>query len=178
MLVEVLGVAERKRASRTLSSSVAAGPGVALVVACAGLLPAIGRSLFHTMHGCQMALEHIRSVEALFCRRSSPRAESAHHGAFVVGKGVAVLVIFTSESFCMVFTSDDGTLLRTLGLVRKHMSLQILENATAFGVRASTLLLVLIIVANAARGGAIPRTPGVGRRHRESSLIHRRVLDS
>lgn len=88
-----------------------------------------------------------------------------------MGKGVAVLIVFASKPFRVVFAGDDGTLLRAFRLVRKYMSLQVLENTTAFRVRTAPLFLVLVIVANTASGGAIPRTPSVCRGHRGPSLV-------
>ena len=67
MLVEILRVAECNRASRALASGIAAGLGMALI-ASTGLLPAVGWGLLHAMHGGQMTLEDIGSVEALFSR--------------------------------------------------------------------------------------------------------------
>lgn len=116
MLVEILGIAECTRASRALASRIGAGP---CLGCCVGTLPpGIRGSLFHAMHGGQMTLEDICSVEALFRRRPRPRAKPADHGTFIVGQSVTVLVVLTSETFGVVFASDNGAFFRSFGLMR------------------------------------------------------------
>ena len=94
-----------------------------------------------------------------------------------MGEGVAVLVIFASETFGVIFASDDGALLGAFGLVREHMSLQIFEDASTVWVGTPPFLFVLVIIPSTAGGGAMARDPGMCRRIRGSSVVNRGVLN-
>ena len=95
------------------------------------------------MHGSQMSLEDIGTVEALLGRATTTRAETAHHGAFVVGEGVSVLVVFTSESLDVVFARRDRAFLRAFVLVCEHMRLEVLDMSAAGGDRAEAFVRVV-----------------------------------
>lgn len=86
-----------------------------------------------------MPFEDIGAVERLLCRRPGPRAEAAHHGALVMSQRVAVLVVFSRETFNMVIARIDGALLGAFVLVREHMGLEVFENLAAVGMGACAL---------------------------------------
>ena len=92
-----------------------------------------------------MALEHIRSIERLL--RGGPRTwtEAAYHGPFVMGQGMPVFVVFARESLDVVLARNDWAFLGTLRLMSEHVSLEVLEDPSAVGVRASSLLLAFLI---------------------------------
>lgn len=81
-----------------------------------------------------MSLENIRAVEGLFCRGSRPRAETTYHRTLVVGKSVAIFVVFSCEALDVVIASLNGAFLWTLILVSEHVRLQIFENLSAVWV--------------------------------------------
>jgi hypothetical protein len=93
------------------------------------------------MDSSQVTLENIGAVKRLLSRGSRSRAEAAHHGTFVVSKGMAVFVVLPSEALDVVITCGDWALLRSLILVSEHMRLEVLERLAAVRVRASLLLL-------------------------------------
>ena len=105
-----------------------------------------------------MSLEDISAVEALLRRSTRAGAETADHCAFVVGQGMPVLVIFARKSLDVVLASLDRTLLRTLGLMGEHVSLQVLEGTTAIWDWADSLLLVLFAQLVAATAMAVVRS--------------------
>ena len=148
MLVEFLRVGKGDRAggagaSHLLCTSIG-------LASAWRLLAAVWRILFDTVNGSEMALENVRAVERLFSSRARSRTEAAHHGALVMRQCVSVLVVFPREAFEVVLARRDRTLLRSLGLVSKHVRFQILENATTLGKRAETLLSGLIVNLEAA----------------------------
>lgn len=61
-----------------------------------------------------MALEDVSAVEALFRGGAGAWAETADHCSFVVGEGVAVLVILARESLDVVLAVQDRALLWSL----------------------------------------------------------------
>ena len=83
------------------------------------------------MHGSQMSLEDIGTIEALFSRAATAWTETAHHCAFVVCQGMSILVIFPREAFRVILACRDWTFLRPLVLVCEHVRLQVLDMATA-----------------------------------------------
>ena len=48
-----------------------------------------------------------------------------------MGKGMAILVVLTSEAFLVIGTGRNWALLGSLGLMCKHVCFQILEWSTA-----------------------------------------------
>ncbi len=58
-----------------------------------------------------MTLEDIGAVKTFLQGRPGSRAESANHVPFIVGQGVAVFIVFASETFVMIRTIGDGALL-------------------------------------------------------------------
>ena len=144
MLVELLGVGEGDGASRASARHVLLRANVSLA-ASGRLLSAVGWVLLHAVDRSKMSLEDICAVERLFSRGTRAWAEATHHGALVVSKGMAVLVVLPCEALVVVFASGDGALLGPLVLVGKHVCLQILENATALWERAHALFSGLVV---------------------------------
>ena len=62
-----------------------------------------------------------------------------------------VLIVLACKTLLVVLAVGDRTFLRSLQLVSKHVSLEILEDAAAFWERASALLLVVIIEVDTSR---------------------------
>lgn len=61
-----------------------------------------------------MTLEDVGAVEALFRGGAGTWAESAYHCPFVVGQGVAVLVVLAGESLDVVLAVQNRALLWSL----------------------------------------------------------------
>jgi hypothetical protein len=104
-----------------------------------------------------MPLEYVGTVERLLSRGTGARTEPTYHGTFVVRQGVSVLVVLPGEPFVVVFASSDGALLWSLGLVGKHVRLQILEDTPTFGEGAEALfasLVIELVAASALAAGA------------------------
>lgn len=125
MLVKVLGVGEGLRAGAALAGGVGgvAGELLAGVDGGGGLLAAVGRRLFDAVHRGQVALEDVGAVKRLFGGRAGAGAETADHGALVMGQGVAVLVVLAREALDVVLAGLDGALFGALGLVGEHVCL-------------------------------------------------------
>lgn len=91
------------------------------------LLAAVRRGLFDVVDGHEMAFEDIGAVEGFFHGGAGAGTEAANHGAFIVGEGVALAVVFAGEAFLGVFAGRDWTLLGTSELVGKLMGTVILR---------------------------------------------------
>lgn len=87
-----------------------------------------------------MPLEYVCAVEALLCGAATAGAKATDHGTLVVGEGVSVLVVLSCEALGMVFTGWDWTLLWSLILVGKHVSLQVFDVSAACCNGAETLV--------------------------------------
>lgn len=74
-----------------------------------------------------MSLEDVCTVETLLRCATTARAEATDHRSLVMGKSMTVLVVLSCEAFGMVLAGYHRTLLWSLVLMRKHMSLQILD---------------------------------------------------
>ncbi len=98
-----------------------------------------------------MSLEDIRTIEAFLRGGPGPRTEVAYHRSLVVSQGVTVLVVFARETFLMIFADYDGALLRSFGLMRQHMRLEVLEVSTTVRVGASSPFFSVVIKAKASR---------------------------
>lgn len=86
-----------------------------------------------------MSFENIRAVKRLLSSGARAWAEAAHHGSFVVGQGVAVLVVFSCETFDMVIASLNRAFFGSFILMSQHVSLQILKYPSAVRVCAAAL---------------------------------------
>lgn len=129
MLIEFLSTSEDEGTCGTLSSGIIGVSRQLLVVvdAASGLLAAVWWCLLDTMHGSQVPLEDIGTIERLFSRRSRARAESTDHRPLVVGQSVSVFVIFAREALDMIITCLNGTLFRPLILVSDLVSFHVLK---------------------------------------------------
>lgn len=83
-------------------------------------------------------------------------------------QGVAVLVVLARKTLGVVFARCDWALFRTLGLMRQHVRLEILEHLAALRVWASLFLLGVAVtvgtrVARVERDHAGPPTLVNGR---------------
>lgn len=58
-----------------------------------------------------------------------------------------ILVVLPGKSFLVILARDDRTLLGPLGLMGEHMGFQVLEKATAVGIRATAPFLSVLIEA-------------------------------
>jgi hypothetical protein len=148
MLVEFLCVGKGDGASGTSSGNV--GLACICFAAARTLLAAVGWILLDTVNRCEVTLEHVGAVKALLRSRSASRTEAANHGSLVVSKCVAVLVVLACEALDVVFACGDWAFLGPLVLVCEHVCLQVLEDASAFGKRAKTLLSALVVQSVAA----------------------------
>lgn len=159
MLVEVLRIAKCGRARRALARGITAVVGDLFVGRCGRhLLARVGRRLLDTVYRGKVAFENVGSVEALLGGRPRTWAEATHHGPLVVSQGVSVLVVFAGEALDVVFARHNGALLRSLGLVREHVGLEVLEDSATVWMGAAALLLALLI----SLGSAMLRPAGMG----------------
>lgn len=146
MLVKVLSIGKGLRTGGALAGGILTVAGEFAIAGSGRAFPAVGGSLLHTMDRCQMSLEDVGSVEALFGWRPRSWAEAADHGAFVVGQGVSVLIVLSSEAFLVIFTGQDGAFFGPFRLMGQHMSLEVLEDFATVGVGTSSLLAALIVL--------------------------------
>lgn len=92
-----------------------------------------------------MTFEDVSSIEALLRRGARSWAESADHVTLVVSQGVAILIIFASESLVVVGAVDDWALLGSLGLMGEHVGLEILEWSSTVWMRTARPLLAIVV---------------------------------
>jgi len=86
----------------------------------------------------KVTLEDIGAVEGLLTGSARARAETTNDGSLVVGSDeMSVAVILSGKATLVELASRDGTLLRTLVLVREHVCLQILVQLATVWVWAS-----------------------------------------
>ena len=85
-----------------------------------------------------------------------------------MGKGMAILVVLTSEAFLVIGTCRNWALLGSLGLMCKHMRFQILEWSTAVRMRAASPLFAIVVETIAIRSRTVQRVPRMTRRNRKS----------
>jgi len=78
-----------------------------------------------------------------------------------VCQGVAVFVVFASESLVVISAIGNWALLRPLGHMGKHMGLEILEWPATVRVRAAGPLLSIVLVAIAIGSWAFHGVTGV-----------------
>ena len=78
-----------------------------------------------------MSLENISTVEALLGSRARTWAEATHHGSFVVGQGVPILVVFARETFPVVFARHNWAFFRPFALMGEHVGFEVFEEAAA-----------------------------------------------
>lgn len=150
MLVEVLCITERRAAGGALASGILAVVGEF----CGGggaLFAAVGGGLVDAVDGRQMPLEDVCSVEALLGSRARARTEPTDHGTLVVGQSVSILVVFACEALEVVFTGDNGTLLRSLGLVGEHVGSQVSKDTSTVRMGTSVRLPAFIVEFNISR---------------------------
>lgn len=86
-----------------------------------------------------MSLEDVHTTKAFLSWTGRAWAEFAQHCAFVVRQRMPVPIFSTSETFRVVFTGLNRTLLRPLVLVRDHMRTEVFANVlSASGNRTRT----------------------------------------
>lgn len=161
MLVELLCIAEQDGTGGAFAGGVGAVVCALLGRSVGAALAAVGRSLLDSMDRGQVALEDVGAVETLLGGGAGPRAEAADHCALVVGKSVAVLVIFARKALGVVFAGHNGAFFGALGLVGEHVGFEILEDATAVGEGAAALFLDLVVGFDTAEGGALLGAAGL-----------------
>ena len=94
-----------------------------------------------------MSFEDVSSVEAFLGGGSRSRTESADHISFVMGKGVAVFIVFARKPLLVEDAGRDWAFLRPFGLVSKQMCLEIFEGSSAVRVWATSPLSTFLIEA-------------------------------
>ena len=85
-----------------------------------------------------------------------------------MGKGMAILVVLTSEAFLVIGTGRNWALLGSLGLMCKHVCFQILEWSTAVWMRAASPLFAIIVETIAIRTRTVQRVSRMARCNGES----------
>lgn len=108
-----------------------------------------------------MTLEDIGAIEALFRGGAGARAETAYHGPFVVGEGVAVLVVLAGEALDVVFAVQDWALLGSLRLVSQHVGFQVFEDSATVRVWAAAFFFDIFVRLDAAKSRAVLRASGM-----------------
>ncbi len=97
------------------------------------------------MNARKVPFEHICPIEKFCCRRTTGRAEPTDHDALVMREGVPILIIFPCKSFCVIIACLDWTFFHSVVLVCKHVSFQVFEDFSAFGICAATLFFRFLV---------------------------------
>lgn len=122
MLVEFLCVRESDGTGRAgTSGGVLCCAAESLLARDRALPSCIWWCLLDTVNRSKMPLEDIGAIKALLRRRSRAWAETANHGSLVMRQSVPVFVVLACETLDVVLAGLDGTLLRSLSLMREHM---------------------------------------------------------
>ncbi len=158
MFVKVLCIFEGVRARRALSCRV----GTVVQELLRGTrarnpLTAIRSGLFDPVDCREMTFEHVCAIEAFLRRRTRTRAKSTDHRPPVVGEGVSILVVLSSEPLQVILAGHDRAFFWAFGLVRQHVRLEVLENASTVGIRASPFFDVFVFALEATGPVAVER---------------------
>ena len=96
-----------------------------------------------------MTLEDIGAIETFLGSRARTRAESAHHGPFIMRQCMSVFVILPSEALLVVIASYNRTFFRPFRLMGKHVGLQVFEKPATVEIRTTASFLTIFIKSNA-----------------------------
>jgi len=93
-----------------------------------------------------VTLEDIGAVEGLLTGSARARAETANDGSLVVSSDeMSIAVILSGKATLVELAGRNGTLLRTLVLVREHVCLQVLVKLATVWVWASVSGLAIFL---------------------------------
>ena len=119
----------------------------------------------------KVALEDVGAIETLFRVRPRSGTETTDHRSLIMCQGMTVLVVFASEAFLVIVARYDRTLLRSLRLMRQHVSFQILEVPTTVEVWTPSSLTTLGVGTDG-RSWAVMRVDGLCRADRRPATLY------